>query len=391
MNRASRVVFAVIFVMAPLLGARGVSAQSDATPSPVANGQYTSPDYGYSVAWDDNWAVDEQTAEGGYDLLHIDNGSGDLYFEGEIEYAGDPTVCLSAQEEQLRTDASVSNFSVSSPAATAPGGGETAVFTYTQTDKNGKQDLTESVTCRTLRPGGAVLVITLISATKDYPDVSTAAAPIIDEMTMPTEASETDIAKLVAAAEADLTDFWTQQFAADGKTYQPPTYVNFDKPISTPCGDANPLDIGPFYCPENATVYLDMADLTQDVLPYGPFLVVIVVAHETGHHVEELLGLTYCPKQCDGGYSNEQWELMADCFAGGWAKDANKRGEVGVGALEDAIVGTAAFFGDPPAATQDMPDVDAHGPGSLRTWWLLKGYFEGPSVCTSINQPAVAS
>ena len=389
MKRAIRAFMALAIVFGGLLSEPGGGLAQDAgTATPDQSGQYVSPDYGYAVAWQPVWSVVEKTAEGGYDLLHLTDGAGDLYVEGQVEYAGDATVCLSTAEQQLQTDSTITHFAVSAPPQPAPGGGESATFTYTQTDKNGPVDVTSSVLCKTLRPGGAVLTVTLVAATSDWPDVSTNAAPVIDEIAMPTQASEADIAQVLADTEADLTVYWTQEFASQGLTYKPPTYVNFDKKISTPCGDANPQDIGPFYCPDNATVYLDLIDIQNSVLPYGLFLVAVVAAHETGHHIEELLNLNYCPKQCANGYSNEQWELMADCFAGGWAKDVNTRGGIDVGGLEDAIVGTAAFLGDPPAAVNDMPSTDAHGPGSLRTWWFLQGYFEGPTICPTINQPS---
>jgi predicted metalloprotease len=384
MRRFTRVLAAGAIVL-PLIfgGFAGARAQDDSTP-PAGAGQYTSADYGYSLTWAPAWSPAEDIAEGGYDLLHLNDGSGDLYYEGEIAYTGDPTACVAALQGQLQTDATISNFTVSQASTPSPGGGVTARYTYSQASRSGSVDLTELLTCLTLRPGAAVLAITLIAPTSDYPRVSANAGPVMDSLVVPTDASQVDIEGLIASTEQDLTDFWTQDFNSQGLAYQPPTYVNFDGPISTGCGDQNEHYSGSFYCPADATVYLDIKELTQSVLPYGQFMVEVVVGHETGHHVEEQLKLTPCETVCADGYSGEQWELMADCFAGGWAKDAATRGQIAVGALENTIVGITAYFGDPPAVVQDS--TDAHGPGALRTWWFLKGYFEGPSVCPSISQ-----
>jgi uncharacterized protein len=369
-----------------------VSAQEETTAPGVAGNTYTSPSYGFALTWGEEWRVVESVSQGGYDLLHLSNGVSDVYLEGYVGFGGDPVACREDVRSQLEAEEEGNQLSVAEGDDGAPlegtdATGAYAVYDVTVAGDSGSSvDLAVYVDCRTLVPGGAVLAITQVAAADDYNDQIDPVDQLIAKLVMPANTgaldSTADVEALMRATEEDLTAYWTEAFAAQGQTYAPPAYVTFDAPIETACGDVAPGEAGPFYCPDDRTIYLDLKAIADDILPYGPFVVAYTIAHETGHHVQELLGLPGCGGEgCGARGQSLAIELQADCFGGAWAKDAKTRGRVEAGDVEDAIVALADFFGDPP--NTPATDPDAHGEGSLRTWWFLKGYYDGAQACTA--------
>jgi predicted metalloprotease len=366
-------------------GQARVWAQGDET-------SYTSPSYGYALSWDNSWSVVEESSEGGYDLIHLSNEVSDVYVEGYIGSKGDPNTCLDDNQAYLAGDQDPEVVTYvtdeeGTPIASVDQGVGFAIFDLSAVEDAGEAPLYAAVQCQAIRPGVSVLVVTQIVAADDYADQTQAMDDLLANLTLAegTGSTEVDTADLEAwetSVEDDLTAFWTDTFAANGETYVAPNIVVFDSSISTGCGDAAPEEIGPFYCPVDQTIYLDQVDIVNTILPYGEFIVGTVIAHETGHHIQNLLGLEGCTdKGCGGRGGSLAVELQADCFSGVWAQHANETGNVAAGDIENTIIGISAFFGDSP----DTPpnDPGAHGPGALRTWWFLKGYYDGLSACLS--------
>jgi predicted metalloprotease len=368
-----------VLLILPLGGLeyRNARAQGDES-------SYTSPTYGYQLSWDESWSVVEEASEGGYDLIHLSNGVSDVYVEGYIGSKGDPQTCLDDNQAYLAGDQDPESVPYvtdqdGNPIASVEEGVGFAVFDLSATEEEGAAPLYAAVQCQPVRPGVSVLVITQIVAADDYEDQADAMDALLAGLVLPegmgsTEVDTADLEAWEASVEDDLTAFWTETFAANGETYAAPQWDAFDRPITTGCGDAAPEEIGPFYCPTDQTVYLDQTDIENNILPYGEFIVGVVLAHETGHHIQNLLGLEGCTdKGCGGRGGSLAVELQADCFSGVWAEHANAEGNVAAGDIENTIIGISAFFGDAPDTSPDDPT--AHGPGALRTWWFLKGYY----------------
>ncbi|MGH2548913.1 MAG: neutral zinc metallopeptidase, partial [Thermomicrobiales bacterium] len=261
------------------------------------------------------------------------------------------------------------------------------------TDDGDTGDLVIYLECRPLIPDVAVIVISQYMSPSGYEDELDRKDDIVDTLELGEDpgndpqnsgnsnSDEQKMLDLLEATESDVDDYWTDFFDANGlDAYDAPTYVNFTSTVETGCGTAAPMEVGPFYCGPDKTVYFDVDWMLQELEPYGDFIISVVVAHEVGHHVQELLGIDKCDvTQCLNGFTSLQIELMADCFAGSWSQLAHERGQLAEGDVENAIVALSEFLGDP--ANTDSADASAHGPGSLRTWWFLRGYYEGASAC----------
>ncbi|MEA2528228.1 MAG: uncharacterized protein QOF73_5455 [Thermomicrobiales bacterium] len=364
-------------------GVDGVRAQDEETG-------YTSPSYGYGLTWDDSWEVAEESSEGGYDMIHLSNGVSDVWVEGYIGARGDPATCLEENRGYLADDGDPESVPYATddegtPIAGVENGVGFAVFDLTALGAEDDVPSVAIVWCQALRPGVSVLVVTQIVAMDDYEGQIEPVNDLLAGLTVPEEtgAALTDTAELEeweTAVEEDLTAFWTEVFAAEGETYVAPEFVIFDAPIETACGDVAPEEVGPMYCPADQTVYLDQTMIVNEILPFGAFIVGTVIAHEIGHHIQDLLELEGCTDEgCGGRGGSLAVELQADCLSGVWAQHAGETGNVEAGDIENTIIGISAFFGDPP---DTLPtDPSAHGPGALRTWWFLKGYYEQFDAC----------
>ncbi len=193
-----------------------------------------------------------------------------------------------------------------------------------------------------------------------------------------------------------IQSYWTESFAASGETYQPADTVIFSGVTSSACGTATSAT-GPFYCPPDALIYIDLdffADLRDRFGAQGGSLAQgYVVAHEYGHHVQDLLGVLDASGGGSGADSRAvRTELQADCFAGVWANHA-----AGTGFLEpltdaqiaDALDAAAAVGDDRiQEATQGQvnPDSWTHGSSAQRQDWFRTGYQDGdPARCDTFE------
>jgi predicted metalloprotease len=202
--------------------------------------------------------------------------------------------------------------------------------------------------------------------------------------------------KFVASVLGDTEDAWTAIFKGMGKTYENPTLVLFSGQTASGCGAASAA-VGPFYCPNDHKLYIDLAfydELSRRFGAPGDFAEAYVIAHEVGHHVQNLLGIL--PKvdaqrrqvdakrrQVSQTESNElsvRLELQADCLAGVWGNSAQKEGILEEGDFEEAI-NAAAAVGDDKLQKQGqgyvVPDSFTHGTSAQRSAWFKKGFTTG--------------
>ncbi|WP_330450921.1 neutral zinc metallopeptidase [Paracoccus marcusii] len=207
----------------------------------------------------------------------------------------------------------------------------------------------------------------------------------------PTELSQRDQewGEFVSVVLADTEEVWQpvlQQQA--GVAYQDPTLVLFSGVVQSACGGASSA-MGPFYCPGDQRVYLDtdFFDMMADRMGAGgDFAAAYVIAHEVGHHVQNLTGTLGAAQQ--PGLSETQanqlsvaTELQADCYAGIWARQAQERfGSLDVGDLDEAMRAAEAVGDDviqASAGRTPMPDSFTHGSAAQRQEWLMRGFDSG--------------
>ena len=197
-------------------------------------------------------------------------------------------------------------------------------------------------------------------------------------------------AKFVSVVLADTEDVWKDVFTKGGAAYSPPKLVIFRGSTPTPCG-AGQAAMGPFYCPGDQKVYIDLAffdTLKRQLGAGGDFAQAYVVAHEIGHHVQNLLGVNEKVEQARRRLSEREnnalsvrVELQADCYAGLWAKKANDTRQIlQSGDVEEAM-NAAAKIGDDALQRQSTgqvrPDSFTHGTSAQRAKWFNVGLQTG--------------
>lgn len=184
-------------------------------------------------------------------------------------------------------------------------------------------------------------------------------------------------------------DLWQREFKKIGKTYQDPTLVIYSGQTSTACGYGQAA-MGPFYCPADYKVYIDLSfydDMRKSLGGGGDFAQGYVVAHEVGHHVQNLLGINQQVRQLQQRASKKEanqlsvkMELQADCFAGIWGKYVQELGLLDMGDLDKAMK-TAEAIGDDRLQKQSggavVPDSFTHGTSAQRQAWFERGFKTG--------------
>lgn len=202
--------------------------------------------------------------------------------------------------------------------------------------------------------------------------------------------AEKEMGDFVAAVLADTEDTWRAEFKKLGGTYREPTLVLFTGRVNSACGMASSA-VGPFYCPGDQKLYLDLSffqDLKQRHGAPGDFAQAYVIAHEVGHHVQTLIGVSDQVRQAGRGRSKTEvnalsvkQELQADCFAGLWGHAANtERQLLDPGDLEEALTAATAI-GDDRLQRESgrgvVPDSFTHGSSAQRVKWFKRGFETG--------------
>lgn len=204
-------------------------------------------------------------------------------------------------------------------------------------------------------------------------------------------AGEDEMGEFVRVVLADTEDVWNKVFSESGETYREPTLVLFNSSIRSACGNAQ-SSTGPFYCPADERVYIDLDYLQllqQRLGAEGDFAVAYIIAHEVGHHVQKLIGtLGHLDRIRASGASESQInamsvrvELQADFLAGVWVHHGQRmKNFLEQGDLEEALNAAAAVGDDAIQQSQQghiAPDSFTHGTAAQRKSWLKKGMETG--------------
>jgi uncharacterized protein len=211
-------------------------------------------------------------------------------------------------------------------------------------------------------------------------------------------AADDEAAQFVASILGETEDVWTEIFQSRGETYPPPRLILFTGQVASACGGASAA-VGPFYCPGDRTIYIDLSFFRQMEARLGgggDFAEAYVIAHEVGHHVQGVTGvLSGVNSARASGAEMEgadgllvRQELQADCFAGVWGHRAQQRHDwLEPGDLEEALQ-TASAIGDDTLQRRSqgniVPDAFTHGTSEQRVRWFRQGFESGdPSACDS--------
>jgi predicted metalloprotease len=185
-------------------------------------------------------------------------------------------------------------------------------------------------------------------------------------------------------------DVWGAYFQTIGKTYTPPKLHLFSGQVDSACGLASAA-AGPFYCPGDRKVYIDLTFYQQLATQFGApgqFAQAYVIAHEVGHHVQNLLGITDTASRLEsqagrvgGNHVSVEVELQADCFAGVWAQQANQTAKIlEPGDLEQGLTAASAVGDDTLQRREQgtvVPDSFTHGSSAQRVAWFKRGFDGG--------------
>lgn len=203
-------------------------------------------------------------------------------------------------------------------------------------------------------------------------------------------ADETQLREFISVVLADTEETWGQIFSAAGSTYEQPALVLFSGAVESACGFAQAA-VGPFYCPPDHKVYIDLSfyqDLQSRFGAPGDFAQAYVIAHEVGHHVQTLMGISeknmaarQRAGQAEANALSVRQELQADCFAGIWAHNADRsRQLLEAGDIEEGLNAASAIGDDrlqKQTRGQVSPESFTHGSSEQRVRWFKRGYESG--------------
>jgi hypothetical protein len=206
----------------------------------------------------------------------------------------------------------------------------------------------------------------------------------------PSSEADAELRDFVTAVLGETEDTWREQFQQLNQTYRDPSLVLFNGAVQSACGFAQAA-MGPFYCPGDQKVYLDLdffKELSDRFQAPGDFAEAYVIAHEVGHHVQNLLGimdkvnsLRSRLNEADANQLSVMVELQADCFAGVWANHADRSRQIlEAGDVEEGLAAAAAV-GDDRLQRQGqgyvVPESFTHGTSEQRTRWFRRGLQSG--------------
>jgi hypothetical protein len=240
--------------------------------------------------------------------------------------------------------------------------------------------------------GGILGVIALVLNYLLGGDTSTTQLPLPNQnqpMSAEQKAAQDELAKFVKVVLADTEDVWAQLMANARKEYHPPTLVLFNEATQSGCGSASSAT-GPFYCPADEKLYIDLSfydELKNRFGAAGDFAMAYVVAHEVGHHIQNLLGISEKVQRLQSRLSQEEYnqysvrlELQADFFAGVWAHYEKGKGYLEANDMQEAL-NAANAIGDDRLQKESqgyvVPESFTHGTSAQRMYWLKKGFDTG--------------
>jgi len=231
-------------------------------------------------------------------------------------------------------------------------------------------------------------ILGLVSGAGGGAPVQTQQAP--NRSTRPHDPAEEQLVAFVRTVLADTEDVWTTLFQAEGATYRKPVLVMFRGSTRTGCGQGQAA-MGPFYCPADEKVYIDLGfydTLRTRLGSPGDFAQAYVIAHEVGHHVQKLMGISAKVDAARRGSSEARanalsvrLELQADCFSGVWANHANQMKQVLQPGDIDEALNAASHIGDDALQRQArgtvVPETFTHGTSAQRVHWFRQGFDSG--------------
>ena len=217
----------------------------------------------------------------------------------------------------------------------------------------------------------------------------------------PSEDPERDLKDFSSYVFTDAQQTWQKTFQRDGREYDNAQLVLYRRGVDTACGSASSA-VGPFYCPGDQRVYLDLSfynDMQQQLGASGDFAWAYVIGHELGHHVQKELGTSDEVRRLqseDRGEANAlsvRLELQADCYAGVWANTVYKSGELERGDVGEAVTASEAVGDDRlqrRASGSVDPDSFTHGSSEQRRRWFEQGYESGDAgACDTFSSDDV--
>lgn len=252
-------------------------------------------------------------------------------------------------------------------------------------------------------PGIIVMIAILVFFPNAAPLLLGGGAPIAGPQQAGEVGAPSDRAgDFTAAVLGSVEDVWGELYASGAMAhygvegaYEPSRLVLFEGSVASACGSAASAT-GPFYCPADAQVYLDtsfFADMERQLGASGDFAHAYVIAHEVGHHVQNLIGATDIPQRAGSERERNalsvRLELQADCFAGVWGHHAARRDLLSPGDIEEAL-GAANAIGDDRlqrrAQGYVVPDSFTHGSSEQRVRWFRAGFDSGdPAACDTFE------
>jgi uncharacterized protein len=260
-----------------------------------------------------------------------------------------------------------------------------------------------SISGRHIGVGGVVLGLVALYFTKDptllLQSLTGETSTQQSDQPYQESAAEADSRQLVAVTLADTETVWGQIFQQLGRSYGEPKLVLFSGATDSACGTAQSA-VGPFYCPADHQVYIDLSfydELSQRFGAPGDFAKAYVIAHEVGHHVQNLLGTSdkvhHAQQQGNGKQANAlsvRLELQADCYAGVWAYHNDQQRKFLENGDVEAALNAASAIGDDRLQKQSRgyvtPDSFTHGTSAQRVKWFKRGIESGDlTQCDTFN------
>ncbi|HCB1498057.1 TPA: neutral zinc metallopeptidase [Klebsiella michiganensis] len=252
--------------------------------------------------------------------------------------------------------------------------------------------------------GGIVLLIIIVVAGYYGVDLTgmLTGEPVSQQQTTTQRSispQDEEAAKFTKVVLADTEDTWGAIFKDMGRQYPQPKLVMYRGATRTACGTGQSV-MGPFYCPADSTVYIDLSfydEMKTKLGAGGDFAQGYVIAHEVGHHVQKLLGIESKVRQLQQNASpaevnrlSVKMELQADCFAGVWGYNMQKQDVMEVGDLQEAL-NAAEAIGDDRLQQQSqgrvVPDSFTHGTSQQRYTWFKRGFDSGdPAQCNTFGK-----